>query len=88
MILGDGFHLDVSKIDLVHEFVLDRAHRCEYPHGRGMYGIVHCISGTAEFRFDFGDISLRHLFHTYAKRVPPLYCKFQGTSKDLTARYS
>ena len=55
MLLGDGFHLDVSKIDLVHEFVLDRAHRCEYPHGRGMYGIVHCISGTAEFRFDFGD---------------------------------
>lgn len=55
MLLSDGFYLDVSEIHLVHEFVLDRAHQCEYLNGRGMYGIVHCISGTTEFCFDSGE---------------------------------
>ena len=55
MYLGESFVMDVKKIDIVHEFVLDREHRCEYPNGRGLYGIVHCIHGTAEYRFSSGE---------------------------------
>lgn len=47
----EGFLMDISEIDLVHEFVLDDVHRCAYPNGRGMYGVVHCVEGTAEYRF-------------------------------------
>ena len=52
---GDSFIMDISMIDLAHEFILDGAHRCEYPNGRGTYGIVHCVYGTAEYRFSSGE---------------------------------
>ena len=55
MLIGEGFVMDIAKIELAHEFVLDREHSCEYPNGRGMYGIVHCICGVAEYLFDSGE---------------------------------
>ena len=55
MFLGEAFFMDISKINLAHEFVLDKINKCEYPRGRGVYGIVHCISGTAEYQFNSGE---------------------------------
>lgn len=55
MILADTFYLDVARIHIVHEFVLDRVHKCEYPQGRGHYGLVYVQSGEAEFRFFDGQ---------------------------------
>ena len=52
---NDTFMMDIAKIDLAHEFVLDAAHKCEYLTGRGMYGLVHGIGGTAEYRFHSGE---------------------------------
>ena len=49
--LSSTFYLDVKKIHIAHEFVLDRSHKCEYPHGRGLFGLVYAISGNAEYRF-------------------------------------
>lgn len=55
MLLNDSFLMDISRIDLAHEFVLDTAHKCEYLNGRGLYGMVHGISGTAEYKFNSGE---------------------------------
>ena len=55
MVLADRFYLDIEKIHLAHEFVLDRVHKCEYPAGRGHYGLVLVQSGRAEYRFFTGD---------------------------------
>ena len=51
MPIEDSFYADVGEILLAHEFVLDRAHKCEYPNGRGKYGVIYAIDGQAEFRF-------------------------------------
>ena len=55
MLIDESFIMDIAKIDLAHEFVLDKEHRCEYPNGRGLYGMVHCVYGAAEYRFDSGE---------------------------------
>ena len=55
MLFGDGFLIDIREIRLAHEYVLDRVHRCEYPHGRGHYGLVYVVSGRAEYRFYSGE---------------------------------
>ena len=55
MLFADGFFLDVMGIQLAHEYILDRVHRCEYPHGRGHYGLVCVLSGRAEYRFYTGE---------------------------------
>lgn len=52
---SEVFYLDIEKIQIVHEFILDRVHRCEYPQGRGHYGLVYVQSGSAEYRFFTGD---------------------------------
>ena len=49
--LISSFFIDVKKIHIAHEFILDRAHRCEYPAGRGQFGLVYALSGGAEYRF-------------------------------------
>ena len=54
MFFNDAFFMDISKIDLAHEFVLDNAHKCEYPNGRSTYGMVYCIEGAAEYKFNSG----------------------------------
>lgn len=46
----------IERIVVAHRFVLDGSHRCEYPKGRGVYGLVYCISGAVEYRFSNGEI--------------------------------
>ena len=55
MFFNEAFFMDISKIDLAHEFVLDKAHKCEYPNGRSTYGMVYCIEGAAEYKFNSGE---------------------------------
>ena len=55
MILSGEFYLDIEKIQIAHEFILDRIHRCDYPSGRAHYGLVYVLNGKAEYRFFTGD---------------------------------
>ncbi len=55
MLFNNDLFLDVKKIYIVHEFILDRVHRCEYPNGRRQFGIVYALSGKAEYRFFTGE---------------------------------
>ncbi|MBQ9760575.1 MAG: helix-turn-helix transcriptional regulator [Clostridia bacterium] len=52
---SEDFYLDIEKIHIAHEFILDRVHRCEYPYGRSHYGLVYVLNGKAEYRFFAGD---------------------------------
>ena len=52
---SENFYLDIEKIQISHEFILDRIHRCEYPSGRGYYGLVYVLNGKAEYRFFTGE---------------------------------
>ena len=54
MLSGD-FYLDIEKIHIAHEFILDRIHKCDYPFGRAHYGLVYVLNGKAEYRFSAGD---------------------------------
>ena len=49
------FYVDVSKIRIAHEFTLDQVKKCEYPRGRGSYGLVYALDGQAEYRFLGGE---------------------------------
>ena len=55
MLFDNGFFLDIKKINIAHKFILDRVHKCEYPSGRGYYGLVYVLSGKAEYRFFTGE---------------------------------
>ena len=55
MLFTDVFYFDIERIHIAHEFILDRAHRCEYPTGREHYGLVYVQSGKAEYHFFTGD---------------------------------
>lgn len=55
MTFSNDFYMDISKINIAHEFTLDSTHGCEYPNGRGQYGIVFGIEGEAEYRFRSGE---------------------------------
>ena len=55
MMFSENFYLDIKKIHIAHEFILDRVHRCEYPQGRRHYGFVYVLNGKAEYRFSAGD---------------------------------
>ncbi|MBE6590845.1 MAG: AraC family transcriptional regulator [Ruminococcaceae bacterium] len=52
---SEDFYLDIKKIHIAHKYVLDRVHRCEYPSGRGHYGLVYVQSGSAEYRMFTGE---------------------------------
>lgn len=54
MPLSEDFYMDVAAIRVAHEFTLDVPHKCEYPHGRGIYGLVLAIEGEAEYHFATG----------------------------------
>lgn len=45
----------INKILIAHECVIDNEHKCEYPRGRGCYGIVFALSGEAEYKFVGGE---------------------------------
>ncbi|MBQ8551445.1 MAG: helix-turn-helix transcriptional regulator [Clostridia bacterium] len=49
------FNIDIKKIIIAHEFVLDRIQKCAYPSGRGNYGFVYTLDGNAQYRFTNGD---------------------------------
>ena len=55
MLLTDCFFLDIKRINIAHEFTINRIHGCEYPRGRGHYGLVCVKGGKAEYRFFTGD---------------------------------
>lgn len=55
MPLSEDFYLDLGRICLAHEFVLDRQNSCAYPAGRGVGGLVYILSGEAEYRFAGGE---------------------------------
>jgi len=52
---SEQFFIDIKRITIVHEFVLDGKNRCEYPAGRGHYGIVYALEGRARYRFLSGE---------------------------------
>ena len=60
MPLAEEFYMDVATIRVAHEFTLDVPHKCEYPNGRGVYGLVFAIEGEAEYRFVTGDRCTLH----------------------------
>lgn len=51
----DSFNIDISRIIVAHEFVLNKNNKCEYPDGRKYYGIIYCLDGEAEYRFSSGE---------------------------------
>ena len=55
MPISSCFHIDVKKVHIAHEFTLDRVCKCEYPRGRGTYGLVCVLEGAAEYRFFTGE---------------------------------
>ena len=55
MSFGSKFYLSIKNIRIAHEYVIDRAHKCEYPRGRGSYGLIYAIEGGAEYRFFSGE---------------------------------
>ncbi|MBQ7038985.1 MAG: helix-turn-helix transcriptional regulator [Clostridia bacterium] len=55
MLIYDYPYIDISRINIAHEFILDKNNKCEYPNGRKYYGIIYCIEGDAEYIFSSGD---------------------------------
>ena len=53
--LSRSFSFDVAAISVAHAFVLETTHKCEYPNGRGQYGLIYVAEGTAEYRFRTGE---------------------------------
>ena len=52
---SDHPYIDVKKIHIAHEYTLDQMKKCEYPRGRGSYGLVYAIKGEAEYHFGTGE---------------------------------
>ena len=48
-------YFDIAGVRIAHECTLDHVRRCEYPLGRGSYGLVYALEGRAEYRFLAGD---------------------------------
>ena len=55
MSVADRHYADIKAIHIAHEYVLDRVHKCEYPQGRGSYGLICALKGRAEYRFRSGE---------------------------------
>ena len=53
--MNEQLYIDIGRIHLAHEYVLDRVHRCAYPRGREVFGLVFAIEGSAEYRFLSGE---------------------------------
>ena len=53
--LSSCFYFDIRSIRIAHEFTLDLARKCEYPNGRGSYGLVYVLDGQADYRFFGGE---------------------------------
>lgn len=46
--------IDVKRVEIAHEFVLDSISRCDYSQGRRIHGLSLAVSGEAEYRFTDG----------------------------------
>lgn len=55
MLLNSEFYFDIQGIRIAHEFTLNAIRRCEYPQGRGSYGLVYALDGYAQYRFFSGE---------------------------------
>lgn len=55
MSVCNEIYVDVKKIQLAHEYTLNRIYKCAYPRGRGTYGLVYALGGSAEYRFVTGE---------------------------------
>ena len=55
MLFSDDFYMDIKAVYIAHEYILDRVHKCEYPFGRGAYGLIYALGGRAEYRFFTGE---------------------------------
>ena len=53
--MSEELYIDIGRVHLAHEYVLDRVHRCAYPRGREVFGFVYAIAGSAEYRFATGE---------------------------------
>ena len=51
----DLSEMDLRRIEIAHEFTLNAERGCEYPTGRGSFGVVYVIDGEAEYRFLSGE---------------------------------
>ena len=54
MDITEDFYIDVGRVAIAHEFVLDTNNRCDYSQGRNIYGLTLGLSGEAEYRFSSG----------------------------------
>ncbi len=53
--MNGELYINVGRVHLAHEYVLDRVHRCACPHGREVFGLVLALAGSAEYRFATGE---------------------------------
>lgn len=53
--MSGELYIDIGRVHLAHEYVLDRVHRWACPRGREVYGLVFAIEGSAEYRFTTGE---------------------------------
>jgi len=51
MAVPKSFYMDIKKINIAHEYVIDKNNRCEYPNSRKYYGVIYCIEGEAKYIF-------------------------------------
>ena len=64
------FYADVKRISIAHERTVDSTHKCEFPNGRGQYGLVYCIQGEGEYRFSTGRMQV-HSFRSRNRESRP-----------------
>ena len=50
-----GFYVDVNKILLAHECILDTKSKFDYSSGRGSFGLVFVLDGEADFNFSSSE---------------------------------
>ena len=55
MAVSDSLYIDISRINVAHEYILNDTNKCKYPDGRKYYGIIYCIEGCAKYRFSSGE---------------------------------
>jgi AraC-like DNA-binding protein len=51
----DPLYIDISRINIAHEYVLNKINKCKYHNGRKYYGIIYCIEGEARYKFSSGE---------------------------------
>lgn len=55
MPFSSQFFLDIEKIHIAHKCMINSIRKCVYPQGRGSYGVVFALEGSAEYRFSNGE---------------------------------